>query len=404
MRLLFVSHSFPPRDKPLANVGGMQRVATELYAALETNQDLRLDALVLRASWRWTHVRVVPFFVQVIWRLHRISLRRDVDVVLFSSMVTAAIAILFRRRFNRAGIRMAAIVHGRDVTLPVGVYQRLVGSIFRSLDMVLPISKAVQAECLARGATRGQIRRVPNGINLTRYQHQPARSDARSALRNLIAERSGAELQDESIVLCSVGRQIPRKGFRWFTENVLPELPSHVIYVLAGEGPESEPILKAAKKAGVEDRVVLLGRVTESDLAALYRGSDLFIMPNVPVAGDIEGFGVVLLEAGANGLPSIASNLEGIADVISPGINGLLVRPHEAADFAEAILSYVKDPSRLDIAAARAESHVRSTFGWEAVARHYVRALSQLLPSHPPVHSEPEVPTDLPVVVEPATA
>ena len=401
MRLLFVSHSFPPSNRPLANVGGMQRVATELYAALATNSSIDLDELVLRASWRWTHVRAVPFFARVIWRLHQTSRRKDVDVVLFSSMVTAALSILFRRRFARAGIRMAAIVHGRDVTLPVKFYQRLVRATFRSLDMILPISKAVQAECLERGAQKQQIRRVPNGINLSRYAHALTRAEAGVHLDDLLESRCESALPENPLILCSVGRQIPRKGFRWFVENVMPELPPQVVYVLAGEGPEHAAIADAAKRSGVAERVFLLGRVTEIDLSALYRASDLFIMPNVPVPGDMEGFGVVMLEAGANGLPSIASNLEGIADVISPGINGHLVRPLEPKGFIDAILHYADDRARLEVASARAASHVRATFGWEAIAEHYVRALSQLMPAASPLHEAPLPTPEQPLVSEP---
>ncbi|RMH50568.1 MAG: glycosyltransferase family 4 protein, partial [Bacteroidetes bacterium] len=61
MRLLFVSHSFPPAGRPLSNVGGMQRVATELHAALRRQPGLTLESLVLRASWDTTHLKTPPF-------------------------------------------------------------------------------------------------------------------------------------------------------------------------------------------------------------------------------------------------------------------------------------------------------------------------------------------------------
>ena len=69
MRLLFVSHSFPPLDAPLSNVGGMQRVATELHAALTARDDVILETVALRSSWRWVHVKAVPFMLGLAARL-----------------------------------------------------------------------------------------------------------------------------------------------------------------------------------------------------------------------------------------------------------------------------------------------------------------------------------------------
>jgi phosphatidylinositol alpha-1,6-mannosyltransferase len=378
MRLLYVSHSFPPADRPLSNVGGMQRVATELYGALAGRDDLALDALVLRSSWRWTHVRVIPFMIRVLWRLSRLGSKQEADVVLFSSMVTAALAVPFSRRLRRLGIRTAAIVHGRDVTLPVGIYQRFVGRIFAALDLILPISEAVQQECLRRGAGPAQIRRIPNGIDLSRYELLLDREVARERLMELMQ----ADLPEDALILCSVGRQVRRKGFAWFAENVLPRLPKHVVYVLAGEGPEAQAIQEAARRAGASDRLFMIGRVDESDLGAVYRGSDLFVMPNIPIPGDMEGFGVVMLEAGVNGLPTVASALEGITDVIESGVNGHLLEPMDAAAFADAIGAYEHERSRLDIAASRARIHVRDSFGWEAVGDRYIGTLASLLPLH----------------------
>lgn len=380
MRLLFISHSFPPADRPLSNVGGMQRVATELYEALSHQKGLDLSSMVLRSTWRWTHLRAVPFMAGVLWHLARRAAARDVDVVLFSSMVTAALAIPLRGLFRRAGIRTALIAHGRDVTLPLRLYQFLVPFVFRANDLVLPISHAVRQECIRRGARDAQVRPVPNGIKIDRYAQLRSRVTSRARIAELLSGRH--QLPDNALLLCSVGRLVERKGFAWFVENVLPLLPRNVHYLLAGEGPAAASIRAAAERQDVSDRVILLGRVTDEDLASIYRASDLFVMPNVPVPGDMEGFGVVMLEAGLNGLPSVASRLEGIQDVISPGMNGHLLEPMDALGFAERIQSYLENRGELADAAARARMHVRSNFGWDAVAGRYVRTLSSLMPRH----------------------
>jgi phosphatidylinositol alpha-1,6-mannosyltransferase len=113
-------------------------------------------------------------------------------------------------------------------------------------------------------------------------------------------------------------------------------------------------------------------------LSHLYRGADLFVMPNVPVANDMEGFGIVLLEAGQCGIPAIASRLEGIRDVITEGVNGHLVSPQDPGAFVGAIVQYRNRPEALDAAARRTRRHTKETFGWSAVADTYLAVLRTL--------------------------
>ena len=120
----------------------------------------------------------------------------------------------------------------------------------------------------------------------------------------------------------------------------MPQLPENVHYWLAGNGPETPNIQQTINKNNLNNRVRLLGRVSDEHLSLLYRGSDLFMMPNIPVAGTMEGFGVVMLEAGMGGQPIIASRLEGIQDVITEGQNGHYVESGDADGFVNAVMKY----------------------------------------------------------------
>ena len=333
----------------------MQRVAVELADALSARDDIQYQQLVLRSAWKWHHIQCVPWLASTAASLYRISTRREVDVVLFSSMVTGALATLIRRPCDAANIKLAAIAHGRDITLP-GMYQTLqVRRTLRALDIVLPVSRATGAECAEREMPSSRICVIPNGVALSRY-------------------RTGTGSADASLRLASVGRLVKRKGFAWFIDQVMPELPTHVQYKIAGSGPEAEAIQQAINRHGLEGRVHLLGRCSDEDLVELYRESDLLVMPNIPVRGDMEGFGVVMLEAGACGTPAIAANLEGIQDVITDGVNGHLVTSGDPIGFAEAILNYPATPK----VRARTREHTASNFGWSNVAELYVRQLREL--------------------------
>ena len=376
-RLLFVTHSFPPPDRPLASVGGMQRVATELHHAIDQLPDVHLESQILHSSWERVHQRVPYFLFQTARRLSKVATDRSVDAILFSSMVTASLTTVRKKRLAKAGINTAAIVHGQDVTTPFGPYQRFVPHVFNSIDAILPVSRATGEQCLERGLPPEKLHVVPNGVKTERFAPLTDRRHMRSELL-LALDNMDAPLPANALLLCSVGRQVKRKGFSWFIQNVLPRLPEDVHYWLAGDGPETETIQRTAQEAGVAHRVRLLGRVTDEQLALLYRGADLFMMPNIPVPGTMEGFGVVLLECGINGMPAIAARLEGIQDVIKDGANGHFVESGDADGFTEWILRYYNDRSSLIGLSDRATAYTKNTFSWQAVARQYVDVLRGL--------------------------
>ena len=381
LRVLFVSHSLPPKGRPLANIGGMQRVATQLMRSLDAHDGVDVSSHLLRTSWRWIHLRTPGFLVKTWWELRRRAQAEDIDVVLFSSMVTAPMALPARGLLEDAGIQTAAIVHGRDVTLPFTPYQWLVPRVFETMDALYPVSRATAEVCYERGATPEQTRVIHNGIDLNRFPSPGDRSTMRSTLVEALDD-SHNPLPDDAFLLSSVGRHVERKGFAWFIDHVMPTLPTNVHYWLAGNGPESDAIQAAIDRNNLNGRVRLLGRVSEENLGKLYRGSDLFIMPNIPVEGDMEGFGVVILEANQCGCPVIAARLEGIQDVVTEGLNGHLVEVQNASEFATSIMRYHDDEPTLQAASERAVEHVASTFGWQARANEYVRALRAL-------HGEP---------------
>ncbi len=286
----------------------MQRVATELHEALLENHDVQVRTQVLRSSWERTHLKT-PFFLFNSAREIRYLIKQDkIDLILFSSMVTASLAVLLKKTLSKSRVKTAAIVHGQDVTTPFGPYQRFVPKVFHALQAVLPVSRATGEQCTQRGLPENKLFVVPNGVKLSRFEALANASTMRKALLAAVGDATHP-LPDNALLLCSVGRQVKRKGFAWFIQHVMPRLPDNVHYWLAGDGPETDDILKTATENKVAHRVRLLGRITDEHLALLYRGADLFMMPNIPVPGTMEGFGVVMLEAGMGGLPVIAAKL-----------------------------------------------------------------------------------------------
>lgn len=376
LRVLFVSHSFPPLGRPDENVGGMQRVATGLVEALGALECVRLETMVLRTTARLGSTRTSIFLARSLPAIPRRLKRRDVDVVVFSSLVTASLCVLLKPLLRRAGVPAVTIAHGRDVTLRRFGYQHLVPHILASTSAVLPVSHAVAHECTRRGVPTHRVFVVPNGISLP-----PAPSSSSAQGAQPATTGSNGETAPDArgrLSLLSVGRQVERKGFEWFVRDVFPLLPPEVEYGVVGEGPGLRSLRRAVRDIGAEDRIRLFGRVDDDQLDAVYREADLLIMPNIRVEGDMEGFGVVALEAGLRGVPVIASDCEGMRDVISEGVNGHRVKPGDARGFAAVIDRYAHDAAEQHALGHTARAHVRRTYAWPIVARKFVTALRQV--------------------------
>jgi len=378
LRVLYVSHSFPRRGDPLSNVGGMQRVATGLHAALAARADVHLSSLVLETSWEATPYRMPGYMAGLLRSIPRLVRDERIDVVLFSSMVTASTAVAVGGAVARSGALLAAIPVGRDVTLPTAPFQWLVPRIFRALDLVFPISRATGEECLVRGLDPARMHVVPCGVDTESFAPPVDRAAARRELLAAIGESAGT-IRDDALILVSVGRHQERKGFQWFADEVMPRLPANVLYLVTGEGPMTPAIQAAIDRHGLGGRARLLGKVPEPMLRTLYRGGDLFIMPNVHVPGDIEGFGVVMLEAGLCGMPVLAADLEGISDVIREGENGHLLPSRDAAAFAGAILRYRGDRAALAATSRAAAQYTARAFSWTGVAERFVEVFRERL-------------------------
>ena len=99
-------------------MGGMQRVATELHSELDKRDDVAMRTLALRSSWKWVHVKAVPFLASLAIRLGREADAHRADTILFTSMTTALPLLVAGPALKKKGIRLAAIVHGLDVTDP----------------------------------------------------------------------------------------------------------------------------------------------------------------------------------------------------------------------------------------------------------------------------------------------
>lgn len=344
-RVLFVTRKFPPA------VGGMETLAAHTARGLA---HLTREPIVIRLG---RSQKNLWWFLPYAALRTAVSLqRRAVTHVVCGDAVTyLALRPVLRPR--RA--RYVVMVMGLDLTFPNAIYQRLLRRWLPRADRVVAISDATADAARRAGVPPDRVHVVRLGV-----ESPDAGPEQRAAARARICRRLG--LDPSTFILLTLGRLIRRKGVRWFVDAVLPQLPSNSVYLVAGGGPEHETIAEAALAAGTADRVRLLGRVDDTLRDDLLTGADVFVMPNVPVDGDMEGFGLVAIEAALRGTPVVASRLEGIRDAVSDGVTGFLCDPLDAAGYIERLTECARDRARLTDAGARFQSAARATYGLDA--------------------------------------
>ena len=126
-------------------------------------------------------------------------------------------------------------------------------------------------------------------------------------------------------------------------------------------------------------RVFYLNKVSDDLRNTLFALSDLFIMPNRSVEGDMEGFGIVALEASARGIPVIATGIEGITDAVIDGGNGFCVGEGDSSKMIDIIKSFIDDPERLSDFGKGAKKFTEDNFSSSKVHARYSRVFSELL-------------------------
>jgi phosphatidylinositol alpha-1,6-mannosyltransferase len=142
---------------------------------------------------------------------------------------------------------------------------------------------------------------------------------------------------------------------------VIGKEPEHAL--LSGIG-ERTRIDEALATTGLDQSVLFLGVLPDSELHAAYFAADVLVFPIQEHAHDIEGFGMVALEAAAHGLPTVAFAAGGVPDAVGNGVSGNLIEPNDHSAFARAVLTRLGDASHQRIESRASISAFASTFSW----------------------------------------
>ncbi|MCF3104235.1 glycosyltransferase family 4 protein [Streptomyces roseoverticillatus] len=243
-------------------------------------------------------------------------------------------------------------------------------------------------------ASRQLLRRIGEGTDTLTYLGEYTRSRIASALTDEAAARmvqlppgvdektfhpgSGGDevrarlgLADRPVVVC-VSRLVPRKGQDTLIlamPRILAAVPDAVLLVVGG-GPYEDDLRKLAGETGVAHAVRFTGAVPWEELPAHYGAGDVFAMPCRTRRGglDVEGLGIVYLEASATGLPVVAGDSGGAPDAVLEGETGYVVKGGSPAQAADRIVTLLGDPELRARMGARGRQWVEEKWRWDLLA------------------------------------
>ncbi len=362
--LLVLTRNFPP------TIGGIERVVAEAVRALSL--DFEVNVIGPKGAGRqgdgFDYRGIAPqpksafFAVSAIQAVQTAGRLRPAWVLAGSgAMAPAAFGAA-----RRAGCPAWAFVHGLDVATHHPVYRSFFVPALRRLDGVIANSRATALAAGRLGAAGGNIVCIHPGVDLP----------VLPASEERIRFRQTHGLPEDARILLFVGRLTSRKGLAPFIEQALVPLVAaepraHLVIVGAppilalGKGAETQAdLLQRAVRQGLAGRVHFVGTLTGVPLSLAYAAADVHIFPAIERPGDLEGFGLVALEAAAHGLLTVAFATGGIPDAVSVPASGRLVPPGDYDGLVHEILKVLSQPLGSSMTACRkfAEAHSWARF------------------------------------------
>lgn len=325
--ILIVSSEFPPQPGGIGNHA--YNLASQLYLhtcevsviadqrSLDGEEERLFDTAL---NFKVHRVKIKRFrFLMYFERFFKLmTLMGSFDVVIASgkfSLWNVAFCNLFRKK------KIIAVIHGTEVNFKNSYLKKSVERSLKRFDHIIAVSNYTK---LLITHLNLKVTVIPNGYDSSKWNKNAEPLQGFSGHPKLI----------------TVGNVTSRKG----QLNVISHLPilkikyPNIHYHCIGLPSEAKDFLRKAKTLGVEAHVTFHGRVDDGMMQEMLMASDIFVMLSSEThTGDVEGFGIAVIEANALGVPAIGASGSGLEDAIDGGITGFLVNPKDTEDFIKKI-------------------------------------------------------------------
>ncbi|MFA6410617.1 MAG: glycosyltransferase family 4 protein [Candidatus Buchananbacteria bacterium] len=261
--------------------------------------------------------------------------------------------------WRKKGVPYIFYAHGLDIMLPQKFMRKktLLKKIIENAKAIVANSYFTKDELIKLGAAPEKVKVIypcPDS-----FSHQTTEWKNEKIIQDY-------KLTDKKILL-TVGRLVERKGH----DQVILALPKiikqvpNLVYLIAGAGPQKPVLQNLVDQNGLRDVVKFIGQASKEELTIFYQICDVFIMPSRQLEnGDVEGFGIVYLEANSFGKPVIGGKSGGVPEAIIDGKTGLLVNPENTDQIAQAVIKLLTDQSYAHRLGLQGLERVSNEFDW----------------------------------------
>lgn len=210
-----------------------------------------------------------------------------------------------------------------------------------------------------------KIEIIPNGIDLTKYNT--------SVDRWAVRGRYGVS-PHEKLVLC-VGRLVPQKGIEYLIQAIpmISQCRPETKFIIVGDGWLRDHLEGLTQSTGYQWKTIFTGFIPDSEVIALMTSADALVVPSI-----YEPFGIVALEGMAAGVPVVASQIGGLAEVIEHDRTGIFAHSRNPSSIAWGVDHVLSDPDHSKWLAQNAKEMVQKTYSWEGIATKTIKVYEEV--------------------------
>lgn len=265
------------------------------------------------------------------------------------------------RRFY--GVPYLLYAHGEEIQMRLTSrkLEWLIPPLYKGAAAIIANSFHTKALLEEIGVRSERIHVIHPGVEAAEFH-------ASEAAKQTVRQRHSL---DGSLVLLTMGRLQRRKGQDMVIQAlplILKRIPN-VKYLIVGTGEELAALQQLAEDLHIQDSVVFAGQVVDEERAAYYAACDVFIMPNRQIGADIEGFGMVFLEAGAAGKPVIGGKSGGTGEAIKESVTGLRVNGESIEEIAGSVINLLTDQEKALVMGQCGQQWAETEFAWESIVK-----------------------------------
>ncbi len=283
-----------------------------------------------------------------------IAIARKIDLI-YSTLVDVGISSMFISKL--LGVPFFVAIHGMEIAAPKGIGKWWLQLVLKHASALTILADRQRTSLMKLGVPDDKIHLIPEGLDLNKF----GLGDKDPGIVKQLA------LDGKKVVL-TVGRLVKRKGHDMVIKSlpgVLEKVPE-TVYLIVGTGPEEQALRELSGELGLTKSVLFAGFIADDDLPKVYSASDVFIMPSREINGDIEGFGIVYLEASACGKPVIGGRSGGVGDAVADGISGVLVNPLDIGEISQALITLLTEQELAMRLGSQGRKRVEEEFSYEA--------------------------------------